>query len=166
MGLHGPVSQRLEDADSKPVCRGFESHPGYVMMCLWCRQSTSAKRYKYCSNACQQKYQTQQKIDAWLNGADGGDKNGELGKMFKAYLVEEAGGKCECGWGEINPYSGKVTLTIDHIDGDATNNKRENLKVLCYNCHTLTSTFNQLNRGKGTRRIKPGTRRNAPLTQR
>lgn len=129
-------------------------------MCLWCRQSTSAKRYKYCSNACQQKYQTQQKIDAWLAGTDGGDTNGELNKMFKRYLVAEADGKCSlCGWGEISPFSGQVTLTIDHIDGDAQNNKRDNLVVLCYNCHTLTPTFNQLNRGKGTRKILPGTRR-------
>lgn len=128
-------------------------------MCLWCRQST-AKRNKYCSNKCQQAYQTKKKLDDWLAGGNGGDVNGELNRMFKRYLVDEAGGKCsECGWGEVNPYSGKVTLTIDHIDGDAQNNKRDNLVVLCYNCHTLTPTFNQLNRGKGTRNNVPGTRR-------
>lgn len=90
-------------------------------------------------------------MQAWLDGADGGDSNNELCKMFKRYLLEQANYKCGCGWGEVNPYSGMVTLTIDHIDGDAQNNKLGNLRVLCYNCHTLTPTFNQLNRGKGTR---------------
>jgi hypothetical protein len=89
----------------------------------------------------------------WLEGTiEGGDKNGTLLGSVRNYLIDKAGHKCpECGWGVVSPYMGKVVLTVDHIDGRSNNNRPENLKVLCYNCHTLTSTFGVLNKGNGTR---------------
>ena len=35
----------------------------------------------------------------------------------------------------------RIPLEIHHIDGDCTNNKMENLQLLCPNCHSLTSNF-------------------------
>lgn len=35
----------------------------------------------------------------------------------------------------------KLTLQIDHKDGDRTNNARENLHFLCPNCHSQTPTY-------------------------
>jgi 5-methylcytosine-specific restriction endonuclease McrA len=32
-------------------------------------------------------------------------------------------------------------LELDHIDGDRTNNKLENLRILCANCHAQTDTY-------------------------
>jgi hypothetical protein len=32
-----------------------------------------------------------------------------------------------CGWGERNLHTGRVPLEIEHIDGDWTNNRTENL---------------------------------------
>lgn len=34
-----------------------------------------------------------------------------------------------------------LTLQLDHIDGDATNHSDDNLRFLCPNCHTQTSTW-------------------------
>lgn len=48
--------------------------------------------------------------------------------------------KCNrCG---IDEWMGeKITLDIEHKDGNNWNNKKDNLEFLCPNCHSLTSTF-------------------------
>lgn len=39
----------------------------------------------------------------------------------------------------------KLILELDHIDGDRQNNQRENLRLLCPNCHSLTSNYRRRN---------------------
>lgn len=41
---------------------------------------------------------------------------------------------------------GKISLEIDHIDGDNTNNELSNLRYLCPNCHALTETYRGKNK--------------------
>lgn len=42
-----------------------------------------------------------------------------------------------------------LPLEVDHIDGDWRNNRRENLRFLCPNCHSTTDTYR--GRAKGRR---------------
>lgn len=42
----------------------------------------------------------------------------------------------------------KIPLEIHHIDGDSTNNKINNLILLCPNCHSLTDNFSGKNKNK------------------
>ncbi len=34
-----------------------------------------------------------------------------------------------------------IPLELDHINGDTTDNRIENLRILCPNCHALTETY-------------------------
>ena len=65
-------------------------------------------------------------------------------KLYKANLKQN---KCEiCN---ISEWNGKeIKCELDHIDGDKTNNALENLRILCPNCHSQTSTF-RFKRGRG-----------------
>ncbi len=55
---------------------------------------------------------------------------------------------CEhCGWAEKTS-GGYVPVELDHINGDRHDNRIENLRILCPNCHSLTPTY----RGRGKRK--------------
>lgn len=48
--------------------------------------------------------------------------------------------RCECC--NINSYNGqKISLELDHIDGISHNHQLSNLRLLCPNCHSQTSTY-------------------------
>jgi hypothetical protein len=69
---------------------------------------------------------------------------------MKGYLIKKFGAKCSiCGWDKVNEHTKKCPIEIDHIDGDSNNNTSENCRILCPNCHSLTSTYKGLNKGKG-----------------
>ena len=50
---------------------------------------------------------------------------------------------CGCDGHWLN---GIISLEIDHIDGDNTNNEITNLRYLCPNCHALTETYRGRNK--------------------
>jgi len=108
---------------------------------------------KYCSVKCQKDYEYQQYIEGWLEGKEtGNNKNGCSGHVRRFFI---AAGKCWlCGWNKINPVTKQVPLEIHHVDGNYLNNKPDNLQVLCPNCHSITKSYKNLNKGKGRKHRK------------
>ncbi|MEK9194253.1 MAG: HNH endonuclease [Patescibacteria group bacterium] len=66
-------------------------------------------------------------------------------RLFKAGLKPQY---CEqCNWAE-RTYDGYLPLELDHINGNRHDNRLNNLRVLCPNCHSLTDNH----RGRGGRK--------------
>ena len=119
--------------------------------CLFCGKETARPGYTYCSNVCQMSYQHDSYIKKWKEGKIVGlSKLGLVSSHIKHYLREKYGDKCViCSWSKINFTTGKVPLVADHIDGNWRNNSEDNLRLICPNCDSLSSTYAALNKGYG-----------------
>ena len=54
--------------------------------------------------------------------------------------------KCQTCGSDGNWQNGIISLELDHINGDNTDNRIENLRYLCPNCHALTETYRGRNK--------------------
>ena len=70
-------------------------------------------------------------------------------KLKKRLFLAGLKARCceECGWCQISS-DGRLPLELDHINGDSKDNRLENLRVLCPNCHSLKPTHRGRNRKK------------------
>ena len=155
----GPRSYETREKISKTITGGKE----YIERekynsCQYCGKVFKTKQEKkYCNHTCQQNYQYEEFIKNWKEGKHNGfQKNGyKVSNQIRRYLWIKHDNKCSrCGWDTPNPITGKPFLEIEHIDGDYTNNRPENLDLICPNCHSLTTTYRALNYGKAIERQK------------
>ena len=130
----------------------FEPVYLHQMKCKHCHLELEKFRYstKYCSNACQNAAQIDLKKKALLDGEYIG-RHLQFRGWARTVIEEIKGNKCVC-CGIIDTYFGEpITLQVDHIDGIATNNQVNNLRLLCPNCHSQTPTYGAKNKGRSTR---------------
>jgi 5-methylcytosine-specific restriction endonuclease McrA len=75
---------------------------------------------------------------------------GSKGPIKKYFLTKV---KYQCTGCGISDWQGEpITLDMDHINGDNTDNRFENLRLLCPNCHSQTPTYKNKN-GNGKRKV-------------
>ena len=68
---------------------------------------------------------------------------------LKRYLLDQKILKAVCAACSNTSWLGQpIPLELDHINGDHRDNEFANLRLLCPNCHALTSTYRGKNRGK------------------
>ncbi len=117
-----------------------------------CGREVPKATYKFFSNQCQADFEYREYIENWKLGLESGTVGtiGQISRHIKRYLREKYDDRCsECGWSKHHPITRKVPLEVDHINGDASDNREENLRLLCPNCHSLTPNFRALNWGNG-----------------
>lgn len=67
-------------------------------------------------------------------------------RLYKAGLKKPV---CEiCNWAKQS-ISGRIPVELDHKNGDRFDNRLENLRILCPNCHSLQPTHRGRNIKKG-----------------
>lgn len=117
--------------------------------CLFCGKLILPIK-TYCSNKCHNDYVYNYYIEKWLKREISGTVKGGASSYIRRYLRETYANKCSlCGWCKTNPVTNNVPIELDHIDGNHKNNDPENVRLLCPNCHSLTSTYKALNTGNG-----------------
>ena len=70
---------------------------------------------------------------------------------IKNILLNSLNWENKCSQCNITEWNGQIlTMQLDHIDGNNSNNQVQNLRLLCPNCHSLTPTYcgKSINTGK------------------
>ena len=117
--------------------------------CKHCQTILTNSSSIYCSIQCQKNYEYEHYIEDWKKGLKLGyvGKTKALAPTLRKYMLTKYNNTCqECGWNKLHPIDNKPLVEIDHIDGDASNCKESNLRVLCPNCHSMTPTFRARNK--------------------
>jgi len=75
----------------------------------------------------------------------------------KRRLLKERLLRCECYECQMPPVwrDKLLVLQLDHINGDPCDNRLENLRLLCPNCHSQTRTFTGKKMGRGRYKQTP-----------
>lgn len=119
-------------------------------MCAFCGTSLNNAASTYCSIKCHKQHVFVQNLNNWLFVDSDVDS-----RRAKDYIKHLFGYKCACCG--ISEWQGdKITLELEHVDGNHKNNCISNLKLLCPNCHSQTHTYKARNKGNGraSRRLR------------
>lgn len=110
------------------------------------------KETDFCSTKCQGQYLHKKAYKDFLENNEKYCRGNYTPKSFKDFIIEEQGGVCAiCGnppiWNDKS-----LVFIIDHIDGNAANNRRENLRCICPNCDSQLDTFKSKNKNSARRK--------------
>ena len=120
-----------------------------MRQCRGCGSELTKRSQKiYCGNACQQSARRKSSTERWLESGEAWI-DGRRTHYIREYLADAQSGCCAICGGANMWLDLPLALVLDHIDGDPSNNRRENLRLVCPNCDSQLATYKSRNRGKG-----------------
>lgn len=121
-----------------------------MKLCRGCGSPLTKKSQQvYCSNRCQGATRRKASTQRWLESGQAVWAGSQRDHYIRLHLIEDQSASCAiCG--QVNTWlDSPLSLVLDHIDGNASNNGRENLRLVCPNCDSQLPTYKAKNRGKG-----------------
>lgn len=125
------------------------------MQCLMCQKEISkSNKSGYCAK-CLVQHRREEKIQHWLESGDTGfTVDTTIRGVIRDYILNSQKKQCAiCGM--INMWNGQeINFVLDHIDGDASNSSRENVRLVCPNCDSQLPTFKSRNKNSARNKRK------------
>lgn len=121
--------------------------------CSFCGKCLTKKQQGrnqlFCSNQCSNDSRSQKRLEIWLSTGKLDYANNTMIKVnsvYRKHIEKEQNHKCAiCGIDDI--WNGeRLVFVLDHIDGDASNHNRSNLRLVCPNCDSQLPTFKSKNK--------------------
>jgi hypothetical protein len=119
-----------------------------ISTCCECGRAFRAanKNVKFCSAKCSSTNRHKEAYQDFLENNEKYCRGNYTPKAFKNEFLKEQGNICLiCGSPPMHNNK-PLTFVLDHIDGDASNNKRTNLRMICPNCDSQLDTFKSKNK--------------------
>jgi hypothetical protein len=133
----------------------------YTKKWLYCGNIVTNKHSIFCSRKCNSEYRRENYYKDYLNNQD--TFYGRKSMRFcKSFILKEQDYKCAiCKCDNIHNEK-PLVFVLDHINGRANDNRRENLRLICPNCDSQLDTFKSKNKSSD-RDYRYSTKRSASL---
>jgi hypothetical protein len=138
----------LKKRKNNPI--GFKPHntgTAKKINCLKCDKEVTpyTKNQKFCSMECDNEYKVLNKYKDYIENQERYCYTRDM-KFVKKHILKEQNYYCDvCGIKNI--WNDKeLVFVLDHIDGNASNNMRDNLRLVCHNCDSQLDTYKSKNK--------------------
>lgn len=130
-----------------------KQRPVKTCKCQFCGKETPYRKGKqFCSSVCANHYFSEKKYLYFKENPEEFCRGNYVPRYaIREHILQEQNNVCAICNSEQTHNGKPLVFVLDHIDGDASNNRRENLRMICPNCDSQLDTYKSKNKNS-TRR--------------